>query len=237
MPAPAHPSPLLLGHRGAKLYAPENTFAAFDLALAHGCHGFEFDVRRTGDGTAVVVHDPEVNGVAIANTTLARLREQSPLLPTLEEVWLRYHSRAFLDVELKVTGLSQEMTRLWRDFPPTKGALVSSYLPEAIQEVHALAPGVPLGYICRDPRRLDQWRRLPIEYAVLQHELLNGALISELHKSGKKVIVWTLNETPGLKRFAVAGVAAIISDDSRLLVRTIGPGTAGTSHQQAARLY
>ena len=41
--------PLLLGHRGAvcSLGVPENTFASFDLALEHGCGGFEFDVRLT----------------------------------------------------------------------------------------------------------------------------------------------------------------------------------------------
>ncbi len=42
-----YPKPLLLGHRGAKSYAPENTIEAFELALQHGCDGFEFDVRLT----------------------------------------------------------------------------------------------------------------------------------------------------------------------------------------------
>ena len=37
---------LLLGHRGARQYATENSFDAFDVALEHGCDGFEFDVRR-----------------------------------------------------------------------------------------------------------------------------------------------------------------------------------------------
>jgi hypothetical protein len=45
--------PLLLGHRGARRAAPENTLAAFDLALQHGCDGFEFDVRRTLDGRSL----------------------------------------------------------------------------------------------------------------------------------------------------------------------------------------
>ena len=48
--------PLLLGHRGMRgsPEVKENTIEAFDLALQHGCHGFEFDVRLTGDRRAVI---------------------------------------------------------------------------------------------------------------------------------------------------------------------------------------
>src|SRR5262245_42125058 len=48
--------PLLLGHRGARSLKsiPENTIPSFDRALADGCDGFEFDVRRSGDEEAVV---------------------------------------------------------------------------------------------------------------------------------------------------------------------------------------
>ena len=52
------PRPLLLGHRGARRVAPENTFFAFDKALRAGCDGFEFDVRLSSDGRGVVCHDP-----------------------------------------------------------------------------------------------------------------------------------------------------------------------------------
>ena len=53
---------LRLGHRGARALTsiPENTLASFDRALADGCDGFEFDVRLTADGEAVVCHDPSL---------------------------------------------------------------------------------------------------------------------------------------------------------------------------------
>ena len=224
MSGPVTPTPLLLGHRGAKLYAPENTFAAFDLALTHGCDGFEFDVRRTVDGQAVVVHDQEVSGLQVAKSTLLELREASHQpLPTLEEVWRRYHAHAFLDVELKVSGLAQDVARLWRELPPNRGGLVSSFIPEVLEEVQVIAPGIPLGYICRDPQLLDQWRKLPINYAVLQSELLNDSLMNELHDAGKALIVWTLNDDASLQRFQAEKVAALISDDTRLMAQVIRP--------------
>ncbi len=63
-----YPKPLLLGHRGAKSYAPENTIEAFELALQHGCEGLEFDVRLTADQQAVICHDPKFNRVEIARS-------------------------------------------------------------------------------------------------------------------------------------------------------------------------
>jgi len=45
------------GHRGASAIAPENTMAAFRLAIELGADGLEFDVQRTSDGELVVMHD------------------------------------------------------------------------------------------------------------------------------------------------------------------------------------
>src|SRR6195256_638969 len=94
--------PLLLGHRGARAsrQIPENSLASFELCLQHGCDGFEFDVRRSADGQAVICHDATVGGVGIANTASKALP-----LPTLGDVLQQFAHRAFLDIELKVAGL------------------------------------------------------------------------------------------------------------------------------------
>lgn len=48
---------LNIGHRGAAREAPENTLAAFDLALRQGADGIEFDVHESSDGVPMVIHD------------------------------------------------------------------------------------------------------------------------------------------------------------------------------------
>jgi len=53
----ARPRPLVIGHRGASADAPENTIAAFELALEQGADGIELDVHLTADGQPVVIHD------------------------------------------------------------------------------------------------------------------------------------------------------------------------------------
>ncbi|MEP7075314.1 MAG: glycerophosphodiester phosphodiesterase family protein [Acidobacteriota bacterium] len=49
--------PLIVAHRGASAWAPENTLAAFRMAMEVGAEGIEFDVRLSRDGQAVVIHD------------------------------------------------------------------------------------------------------------------------------------------------------------------------------------
>ena len=53
--------PLNIAHRGASGDAPENTLAAFDLALRQGAKGIEFDVHLSSDGIPMVIHDPRLN--------------------------------------------------------------------------------------------------------------------------------------------------------------------------------
>src|ERR1700722_5883250 len=119
--------PLLLGHRGLRsrsFSVRENTIAAFDSALQHGCDGFEFDVRLTADKRAVICHGARFAGITIARAARTRLQ----VLPLLEAVLARYASRAFLDIELKVPGLESYLLREISKFPPQHGYVVSSFL-------------------------------------------------------------------------------------------------------------
>src|SRR5271169_656102 len=106
--------PLLLGHRGARAEKsiPENTLASFDLALSQGCDGFEFDVRLTADGQAVAGHDATAHGSKIAESPAEKLA-----LLHLRDVLARYQSTAFLDIELKVSGLETIAVDLLKKLP------------------------------------------------------------------------------------------------------------------------
>ncbi|MEV6755476.1 glycerophosphodiester phosphodiesterase family protein [Streptomyces sp. NPDC051214] len=53
----SHDTPLVVAHRGASAYAPENTFAAIDKAADMGFRWVENDVQRTKDGELVIMHD------------------------------------------------------------------------------------------------------------------------------------------------------------------------------------
>jgi glycerophosphoryl diester phosphodiesterase len=208
--------PLLLGHRGARgLKAiPENTVASFDLALAEGCDGFEFDVRLTADGQAVICHDAKVGKLSIARTTA----EQLAGLPRLAEIIERYPS-AFFDIELKVEGLETILTSMLRS-RASKNFVVSSFLPAVLREVHRLDASLPLGLICETAAQLRSWRDLPLTYVIPYHALATTDLIDNVHGASGKILVWTVNTTAAMKRFASWGVDGIISDYPKRLTAT-----------------
>jgi len=117
--------PHIIAHRGASLLAPENTLAAFDLAIQQGADGCECDVRLTADGTLIVLHDELVDATTdghgpIGNYTADAARQlqvrqrggifvANEHLPLLTEVLTRLtppqvSSNFILNVEIKQTG-------------------------------------------------------------------------------------------------------------------------------------
>jgi glycerophosphoryl diester phosphodiesterase len=211
--------PLLLGHRGARAVRTilENSLTSFDRALADGCDGFEFDVRLTADGQAVICHDPESDGIEIARAQA----QQLPGLARLEDVFTRYQNRAFLDIELKVAGLEKITRDLLQNIPPRKGFVVSSFLPEVLQAVHVEDSEIPLGLICENKAELQNWTQLPVESVIPHYKLLNSELLHELKAAEMKVFVWTVNDPADMRRFRDWDVDGIISDDASLLCQTL----------------
>jgi glycerophosphoryl diester phosphodiesterase len=208
---------LLLGHRGARAsrHIPENTIASFELCLEHGCDGFEFDVRRSADGRAVICHDETTRGMKISTTPAADLG-----LPLLEDVLRQFSGRAFLDIELKVVGLEEQTLGALRTFPPARGYVVSSFLPAALQAMRALDASVPLGLLCENREQLAASD--VTEWVIPRADLVDRALIEKLRSGGKKVLVWTVNREEEIKKLSAAGVDGIISDETEAAVRVLG---------------
>ena len=210
--------PLLLGHRGARRYAPENTLPAFDLALEHGCDGFEFDVRLTSDGRAIICHDPNLGSIEVARHTYTEIYPRAGNPPCLEHVLARFASRAFLDIELKVAGLEDAVFTCLQESPARRGYVVSSFFPDVVQAI--AGRGLVTGFICDKRRELARWTGLAGEYVIPHYKLINRPLIEEIHAGGRKALTWTVNDGRQMRRLAEWGVDGIISDDTALLVRT-----------------
>lgn len=119
---------ILIAHRGASYDAPENTFEAFDLALALGFDNLETDVQLTSDGTAILMHDLTLDRTTdttglVSETTIAKIKSlnaglwfegpddgagvHGPLaypeafVPTLDDFLERYAGKAHVFLELK----------------------------------------------------------------------------------------------------------------------------------------
>jgi len=212
--------PLLLGHRGLRsrsFSVRENTVAAFDMALQHGCDGFEFDVRLSADNRAVICHGARFAGITIARAACTRLR----LLPLLDSILERYASRAFLDIELKVPGIESFVLDAVLKFPPARGYVISSFLPEVLTDLRRRSESVPLGIICETAAQFSTWPGLPVQYIMAQERLITEELLAHVHAAGKRLFAWTINKKASMIRLADWGVDGIVSDRTDLLVKTL----------------
>ncbi|HEY2171350.1 MAG TPA: glycerophosphodiester phosphodiesterase [Candidatus Angelobacter sp.] len=220
---------LLLGHRGARIYAPENTIPAFDLSLKHGVDGFEFDVRCTRGKESIVCHDRKFNRIAVRTRTLEQIHAKCSVNgkpPCLEDVLELYSRKAFLNIEVKVRGMEQVVYDAVKRFPPQRGYFISSFLPSVVRKLHALDRSLVLGAISKSYWHLRRWKNLPVRYVVPHYKLLTPKLIETLHAADKTVITWTVNDPRKMLQAAAMGVDGIISDDTKLLVETFSNKSA-----------
>ncbi len=231
-PAPrAKGRPLVLGHRGASREAPENTLAAFRLAMARGADGVELDVWRCASGEVVVFHDEDARRVAgsplrLPAASWAELRRldlgRGERIPLLEEV-LEALSAAVVNVELKSgrfgdPRLAREVGRILRSRRAEERAVVSSFDYSLLAAFRLAAPRVPVGLLFETA---SAWRlRLAIAESVLRPEALHPerALatpdrIRRWTGQGRAVNVWTVDEPADLERLCALGATALITNE------------------------
>ncbi|MCW3010365.1 MAG: hypothetical protein JWO90_769 [Solirubrobacterales bacterium] len=201
--------PEVIAHRGASADAPENTWAAFDLALAQGADALELDLRATADGHAVVLHDPTLlrthgDPRAIAEV---RLADAPAGLPTLPAVLERYAGRTRLLLELKVPLPLACVTGL-------PGVVVQSFDRPALRRAVRADPALrvaPLFAVRPTPRQLDRAAR-HAEGVGIPHALVDAQLVAAAHHRGLRVRAWTANAAADLARLSTLGVDGLITD-------------------------
>src|SRR5689334_8385953 len=120
--------PLVIAHRGASADAPENTLAAFELAIVQGADFVELDVQASADGALVVFHDLALDRLTPARGplrrhTLAELQALRAGIPTLEEVLDLCAGRIGVMAELKSPHLYRRHDLVGRTLAALERAL------------------------------------------------------------------------------------------------------------------
>src|SRR5919206_3931471 len=148
--------PLVIAHRGASAYAPENTMPAFELAVRQNADMLELDVQRSADGALVVFHDETTarwDGRArrVVDCRLDELRALDiggARVAELAEVCAFARERGVrLNVELKALGIGADVARLLHEERVEDLTLISSFSPIALGEIAAANPRLPRAYL------------------------------------------------------------------------------------------
>lgn len=235
------PHPFYFAHRGASAHAPENTLAAFELALKQGAPAIEFDVKLTADRRVVIHHDQTLdrttNGTGpISKQPLAALREldagskfstefRGEKIPTLDEVFDSLGGKMFMNIELTnyaspFDGLVDEVVRLVRKHGLEGQVLFSSFFPTNLTRARRLLPSVPRGQLFL-PGSSGWWQRLAAKFMTLEAEHpfkedVSAAVVHRAHAKNRRVYTWTVNDPAEMKSLRALGVDAIFTDDPLL---------------------
>src|SRR5712691_1698040 len=216
---------MVIAHRGASFYAPENTFAAFDLAIEMGVSHIELDVHSTRDNHIVVIHDETVdrttNGAGpVTNHTLAALKAldagswfegkfSGERIPTFSEVLQRYKGRVHIHTEIKghFAHLSQRTADLVRRHGMAERVTITSFQKASLEETHAYAPELPIGWLVAEVSDavIAQARVMGLTQICPRANAVTPELIHRLHAEGFVVRAWGVVTEDLMRQVVKAG--------------------------------
>ena len=220
---------MVIAHRGASSDAPENTLAAFDLAIQMGVTHIELDVHCTLDGHVVVIHDETVNRTTngsgpVTGHTLAALQRldagswfggkfAGQRIPTFEEVLDRYQGRAHLHTEIKGQSahLSQRTVDLVRRSGMADQVTITSFQRTRLEEARAHAPELPRGWLVAEvtDATIAQAHALELSQLCPRANVVTPELVRRLHTEGFVVRAWGVATEDQMRQVVQAGAAGM----------------------------
>jgi len=225
--------PKVIGHRGAKAYAPENTLASFREARRRGATWVEIDVKLTADSVPIVMHDPSLKrtmGVdrLVAETPRAELPKG---VPTFEEAIACFEEQGLCcNVEIKpCEGRDAETARvtvatLRRCWPPSlPPPLLSSFKEVSLAAAREAAPEFARAILLGELN--DDWRaRADAVGAVGVNtigEKLTPGRAREVKQAGLALSVYTIDDAAQARALVAMGVDCVITDMPDVIIAAL----------------
>jgi glycerophosphoryl diester phosphodiesterase len=242
--------PLIIAHRGSSATAPENTLAAFRLAVEQEADAIELDVDLTRDGQLIVMHDATVDRTTnghgrVSDLTLDEIERldagtwKSPefkgqRVPLLEEVFEELGRWLLINVEIKGmairgSGLEQKLAALIAKYDLINRVIVSSFNPFALRRVKRSDRRLACGLLVEPELPIflrEAWLTPLIPHLDARHphhSQVNKAAVDHWHERGLFVNAWTANEVSTIRALISAGVDGIIGDDPVLIREILQP--------------
>ncbi len=209
-------APLIIAHRGASADAPENTLAAFRLAIAQGADGLECDLRMSADGMIVISHDDVLqrthgHPVRIAETTAAALAAFD--VPTLAETLATVRGKLpLINFELKEPIPPETLAATIG--ARTDDIILSSFDTEIIQATRAALPQLPFWLLTRQGTNvaIADAQRLGCVGINVWHQAATPRFVAHAGRAGFPVSVWTLDDLRRAGILAGRGIAGITTN-------------------------
>ncbi len=214
---------LAIAHRGASAYAPENTRAAFDLAIRMGSSMIETDVQLTRDGELVLIHDDLVDRTSdgsgpVADHTLADLRgldfgswfgagSGPERVVTVAEFWIEFLPRIPTCLEIKDPLATDVLLQFFGSAEHAGDRLhITSFSWLAVVRARA-ALTTTVGFLSRtfNADLIDRCAENGFDQVCPPVHLLDAGLVDLAHRRGLAVRAWGIRERPDVDRLFETG--------------------------------
>ena len=237
--------PLVIAHRGASAYEPENTLRAFDLAIHQGAQMIELDLHVSCDNHVVVIHDPTLNhrtnmAGRVDRLSLEEIKHadagRGERVPTLDETLDLTMGKVRLYLEIKDPRAAVPTLQIIRDRRRQSEVMLASFDIEMMrrlgEEVRDIELGLILGNATFNPmvrwREAFPWialRNINFQVLCMQVELCYGYLASRAKANGKKLYVWTADREKQYARMISLGVDGIVTNTPDRLIAYLKQNT------------
>jgi glycerophosphoryl diester phosphodiesterase len=216
----------IVGHRGARGIAPENTIAALKTGLKHHVDELEFDLRVTKDKVVILSHDESIVGSdgnlhLVKKTSYKKLLEQKPDLATFEEVLNTIGKKITLYVEVKPEIDLEPVIPIIKDYYDRgwHNMEIASFSQDILMQLHRIFPMLPM-IVLESRSAINAHRRakqLDTPYiAMNQRWLWWGVIWMHTHLGGYKLYTYTLNNPIKAQHWAKYGLYAVVTDNPDL---------------------
>lgn len=227
---------IVVGHRGARNEAPENTLEGFVHAFQNGCRHFELDLQLSQDHELLVFHDKTLTRTcahpgklsdfyadyltrldARFNTPgwpdICPIPRLEAILDKLSEVqhWqfeVKSGSRAQMRLmAYKLESLISQRALLERVTVTSSNRYLLAYLKDNF-------PHLSTGYVAENffENPVNTAQLLACDYLCISDRLVGSKRVEEAQKQGMKVSVWTVNEFERMYTLKAMGVESVITD-------------------------
>ncbi|MBI1823085.1 MAG: glycerophosphodiester phosphodiesterase [Nitrospirae bacterium] len=229
-------SNLIIGHRGASGYAPENTLASFNEAVKRQADMIELDIQLTADHHWVVIHDLNLKrtcGVSkkVRITPLSLIKTldagswfsavfSGERVLTLEELLAWAKNKINLNIEIKgklpkrIGSIPTLLAKISKN-QMTKNVILSSFNWKVLREIRHFHRTIPIGILVnREPHFLYLREALDLKAFSIhlpKHRMKKG-LSSKIHDHKLKIFLYTVNRADEIKAYSALGADGFFSD-------------------------
>ena len=230
----------IIAHRGFSAIAPENTLAAFEVAIARGAHSIEFDIQLSADSIPVIFHDAtldRITGISgkVRDKNLSELQildagkwfshefsgQKIPTLDAALAILKKVDKFLYFDVKPHCEWSDSEVAdfvKTLQDAGIPEKCVITSFNDGFLEQVRQISDDLAIGHIVAN---LEAYKSQLAQAVVKGDRLIsslyrvlleNPGLIAESRSQGVDIVAWTVDDREDLQKLLDFGITRIVTN-------------------------